>query len=96
MYVLDRTQKGKIVTICLCIHSFALSVFSYAKGGDELLRHGFMNQAFFSIRMIACFACGIVLLRLSALIDALQKDIAGHLKSLEKRGGIRQLLFPAG
>lgn len=82
MYTLDRVQKAKIVTICLCILSFVISIICYAKGGDELIQHGFMNEPLASILMIACFICGLILLLLCCVIHAVQKDMAEHLKYL--------------
>ncbi len=86
MYTLDRTQKVKIITICLCIAFFGLTVVGYLGGGYEILKYGFMNEVFYSIMMIVCFACGIMLLLLSVLINAIQNDLSEHLKYLDSKG----------
>lgn len=84
MYKLERTQKVIIITICLCIVFFILSIRGYLKGGYEIIKYGFMNEEFYSIMMIVCFACGIILLLLSVLINVIQKDLYEQLKCLDK------------
>ena len=85
MYSLDRTQKLFFVTLCLCVISFAGSYFGYCKGGDDIIWNGFMNFPLPAILMVVCFAVGVAFLVISLALYAIQKDLAEHLRYLEKK-----------
>ena len=42
-----------------------------------------MNEAFSSIAMVVCFVGGIITLLLALALNAIQKDIAEHLRYLD-------------
>ena len=85
MYSLDRTQKLKVITIITSVLFFVLSFCGYLFGGHELIDHDFMNEAFSSIAMVVCFVGGIITLLLALLVNAIQKDIAEHLRYLDNK-----------
>ncbi len=85
MYLLERTQKIKIVIALLSVVSFILSIVGFLGGGAEFFKHGFMNNPFFVMIMVTFFAVGIVFTILCLTVNAIQKDIAEQLKYLDTK-----------
>ena len=82
MFKLERTRRIRAVGIFVCVLLFALSVWGWAKGGSELLEHGFLNEPFPCIVMIAAAIGGVLALLFCLGLSALEKDVTEQLKCL--------------
>ena len=85
MYTMERTCKYRIVWGILSICFFAISIWGYCHGGNELLQYGFMNEPLQSIMMVASFFAAIISFLIFLTLHAIQKDIADQLKCMDNQ-----------
>ena len=82
MFKLERTRRIRAVGIFVCVLLFLLSGWGWAKGGSDLLEHGFLNEPFPCIAMISAAIGGVLALLFCLGLSALEKDVTEHLKCL--------------